>query len=163
MDLWTGDRVKAELVAAFEVLFDTSGPVGPGGHGSNWPSYVYEAREIWEMRREGTNTVGRMRARIQRRAKEVTASDNVLYGMRLKNGIEIKGWIPQFLEKQGGARRCLLAHVFGTVEANRFDRKFKVSVWCRRHGVSESTFRSRRDRGAEMVAFGLNEFGVPVW
>jgi hypothetical protein len=37
---WTADIVKNEMVSAFEVLFDTTGRVGPRGHTSNWPEYL---------------------------------------------------------------------------------------------------------------------------
>lgn len=72
MNYWTPDRVLNELVDAFDVLRDM--PVkGQAGYSSAWTSYLYEEKEIWDQRREGTNTVGRMQARVQRRASEISA------------------------------------------------------------------------------------------
>lgn len=156
-ELWTPEAVIAELVFAFDVLADTGGSFGPKGFASLWPEYAVESADLWEQLRSGSNKVGRMRVRLQRRASEISRAERVLYGSRLPDGRNVRGWIAEYLADQGGARRCLMAHLIGTVQAERAGRAFKASHWCRRHGVCESTYRSRRNRGAEIVAFWLNE------
>lgn len=161
--IWTPEAVIAELILAFEVLADTGGSIGPKGFASLWPEYKIESADLWEQMRSGSNTVGRMNVRRQYRASEISRAERVLYGTKLPNGREIKGWIAEFLNKQGGARRCLMAHVLGTIQADRHGRTFKASQWCRRHRVAESTFRSRRDRGAAIIAVKLNEARNSNW
>ena len=45
MTEWTADHVKAALVDAFEIDYDTGGRVGPKMYGSAMPEYLPDSRD----------------------------------------------------------------------------------------------------------------------
>lgn len=156
---WTAAIVKVELKAAFEVLFDTTGRVGPGGHKSNWPEYLQQVTQSdnAEQQLSGTNAVGRMRARVQRSAREISNMEKVLLGHKGKDGKLHPAWPIGFLKDSDGMRRCLVSWCIWEV------RGWHAKKECQRRGWSYTTFRRRRDRGAEIIAFNLNEAGIELW
>jgi hypothetical protein len=101
---WTAAIVKVELKAAFEILFDTTGRVGPGGHKSNWPEYLQQVTQSdnAEQQLSGTNAVGRMRARVQRSAREISNMEKVLLGHKGKDGKLHPAWPIGFLKDSDG-------------------------------------------------------------
>jgi hypothetical protein len=156
---WTADIVKNEMVLAFEVLFDTTGRVGPRGHTSNWPEYLQQVTtsDNAEQQLAGTNSVGRMRARVQRSAREISNMEKVLLGHRNKDGRNLPAWPIGFLQDSDGMRRCLVSWCIWEV------RGWHAKKECKRRGWSYTTFRRLRDRAAEIIAFRLNEEGVDLW
>lgn len=153
---WDGAMVKRALINAFETMYATSSRVAPNGYGSSMPEYRVDAADLWEQRRAETNSVGRMGARIQRTAREVSQMEIVLLG-HTRNGKHIENWLSGFLADNDGMRNCLVAWA----EWEVFNRKDKVE--CRNRGWAYSTFRSRRDRGAEVIAHHLNRLGIEPW
>jgi len=156
---WTAEFVKNEMASAFAVLFDTTGRVGPRGHTSNWPEYLQQitTSDNAEQQLAGTNTVGRMRARVQRSAREISNMEKVLLGHRSKDGRHLPAWPIGFLQDSDGMRRCLIASCIWK------SRGLLAKKECKRRGWSYTTFRRRRDRAAEIIAFRLNEAQIEVW
>lgn len=156
---WTAGAVKAEMVLAFEVLFDTTGKVGPRGHTSNWPVYLRQvtASDSAEQQLAGANPDGRMRVRMRRSAREISNMEKVLLGHRNKAGRDVPAWPVGFLQDSDGMRRCLIAWCIWEVRGCHAKKE------CQKRGWSYTTFRRRRDRGAEIIALRLNEAGVELW
>ncbi|WP_420408665.1 hypothetical protein [Hoeflea sp.] len=153
---WDGASVKRALINALETMYATSGRVAPKSFGSAMPEYRVDAVDLWEQRRAETNSVGRMTARVQRTAREVTRMEIVLLGHTHK-GKHVENWLSGFLKDQDGMRNCLVA--WATWEV--FNKNSKKE--CRKRGWAYSTFRSRRDRGAEVIAHHLNRLGIESW
>lgn len=156
---WTPEYVKAEMITAFEVLFYTTGGVGPRDHTSNWPEYLRQvtASDSAEQRLSGTNSVGRMKARIQRSARDISNMEKVLLGHRGKDGKEHPAWVVGYLNGSDGMRRCLVASCIWK------SRGLLAKKECRKRGWSYTTFRRSRDRAAEIIAFRLNEAGISLF
>lgn len=160
---WTKELVKAALVDAFEVDYDTGGRVGPKMYGTAMPDYLVDSKDLWWQRESGSNTVGRMRAKIQRRSVEITRMEIVLLGHRDPQAGDRPNWLGGLLQGLDGPRRCLEAHAVNSAFWSLRGKSFDAKRFCRRVGWSYSTYRSRRDRGAEIIAFKLNEIGLRPW
>lgn len=160
---WTGPRVKQELVAAFECSYDVMGHVAPAQFGNSWPSYIVEETDLWHQRLSGTNTIGRMRARIQRKAREVSSMTAVLVGMKLPGGRQTKPWLAEFLRPASWEFRCLERFAIDKAECNLRDVRYSMQKSADRARCPKNTFKSRVDRAAEMIAAKLNEMGVRAW
>lgn len=160
---WDKKLVMTTMIRAFEVLYDTTGRVGPKAPGGAWPEYRYSQADMAEQMIAGTNSVGRMRARIRRNSHEIAAMDNVLIGFRDPDGGEHKSWMAEFLADKDGYRNCLGIHVTETAMAEIHSRKFSAKRYCKRIGWAYSTYRRRRDDGAQIIAGKLNLMGVVVW
>lgn len=161
-DEWSAALVKLTMITAFEVLYDTTGRVGPKGPGGNWPEYRYNQSDKADQILAGTNSVGRMRARIPRNSREIAIMEHVLLGFKNPNGSLCKNWMAEFLSDKRGYQNCLGVHVTETARAITQNRKFKAKGHCRRIGLAYSTYRRRRDDGAQIIAGKLNLMGVGV-
>ncbi len=163
MTEWTADHVKAALVDAFEIDYDTGGRVGPKMYGSAMPEYLPDSRDLWWQVSSGSNRVGRMRAKVQRRSIKISRMEIVLLGHKDRNGNHIPNWLGGYLRDLSGPRNCLEAHAVNSAYWNLRGKSFDAKRFCKRVGWSYSTYRSRRDRGAAIIAFHLNELGMPTW
>lgn len=160
---WTPELVKAALVDAFEVDYDTGGRVGPKMYGTAMPDYLVDLKDLWWQRESGSNTVGRMRAKIQRRSAEISRMEIVLLGHRDPQAGDRPNWLGGLLQGLDGPRRCLEAHAVNSAFWNLRGKSFDAKRFCNRIGWNYRTYRSRRDRGAEIIAFKLNEIGLQPW
>lgn len=163
MTEWTKDLVKAALVDAFEIDYDTGGRVGPKMFGSAMPDYLADSKDIWWQRESGSNKVGRMRAKVQRRSIEISRMEIILLGHDDNKGGHMPNWLGGFLMGLDGPRNCLEAHAVNSAFWNLKGKDFDAKRFCKRVGWSYWTYRSRRDRGAEIIALKLNEAGIGVW
>ncbi len=145
-EIWDGKRVIARMVDAYKILYDTTGRVGPSSFG--------------QMLNE-TNTIGRMRARVQRTSKEVTLMDHVFTGFRYADR-QYGPWLREFLEHRPGMRKCVAMHVIGQGEAELRNMSFNAKRMCRSAGLAYSTFRGRRNDGARIIAARLNQLGIDL-
>lgn len=160
---WTPELVKAALVDAFEIDYDTGGRVGPKMYGSAMPEYLVDSKDLWWQRESGSNKVGRMRAKVQRRSVEISRMEIVLLGHRDRNGRDLPNWLGGYLRDMDGPRNCLEAHAVNSAFWNIRGKQFDAKRFCKRVGWSYWTFRSRRDRGAAIIAHHLNELGLQPW
>lgn len=160
---WDEKLVKAHLIQAFVVLYDTTGRVGPGKVNTYWPDYTLNPVEKADQLLAGTNSIGRMRARIPRSVREIGRMENALIGFRDPRGDEHRGWLSAFLESHQGARTCLGIYVTKTAEAEIRNRPFKQKGFCNHIGLAYSTYRRRRDDGAQIIAGKLDLLGVSPW
>lgn len=163
MTEWTKDLVKAALVDAFECDYDTGGRVGPKMYGSSMPDYLVDSKDIWWQRESGSNKVGRMRAKIPRRSIEISRMEIVLLGHQDGGGRHVPNWLGGFLRDLEGPRNCLEAHAVNSAFWNLRGKEFNAKRFCKKTGWSYFTYRSRRDRGAEIIALQLNEAGIKPW
>ncbi len=162
-EAWTPELVKAALVDAFECDYDSGGRVGPKAFGSSMPEYLVSQGDLWWQRSSGSNTVGRMRVRIPRRAVEISRMEIVLLGHRDRDGADQPNWLGGLLGRNDGARNCLTIHAVNTAKWNLRQKDFNAKRFCQQIGLSYWTYRSRRDRGAEIIAEKLNEIGLRPW
>lgn len=160
---WDAGLVKAALVEAFECDYDTGGRVGPKMFGSAMPDYLPDDKDMWWQRGSGSNTVGRMRARLQRRSIDITRMEIALLGHCGRNGKHIPNWLGGLLSGQDGPKNCLEAHAINSAFWNLKGKDFDAKRFCKKVGWNYHTFRSRRDRGADIIAHKLNELGIEVW
>lgn len=160
---WTADRVQYELVSAFEVLYDIEGAPRPSGFGCAWPEYMVEATDLWEQRRSGTNYVGRLRARIPRKAPEVSAMNVVLLGSRLPSGEQATGWMREFLRPASWEFRCLQRSSVDRAMCALRDIRYRSAKSAEAVRCHRQTFAKYVASGAEIIAMRLNEEVVKVW
>ncbi|TVR06656.1 MAG: hypothetical protein EA385_15170 [Salinarimonadaceae bacterium] len=144
-DVWDIASVRTALVQGYRVLLDTVGREGPRGAGSYWPAFPAEAADLWEQRRTGSNTVGRMRVRIQRTSIEIQQAEAALH------------WPMRLLADDHNLRVVLQA--WALAQAMRI----KGRTLCKRRGWAYSTLRERRDRAARIIAEQLNRERVEPW
>ena len=156
MTQWTAKLVRYEMAKAYQVLFDTTGRIGPEELKSSWPDYRYSAADIAEQRLARTNGVGRMRAKVQRTAREISRMEIILAGCTV-NGAHRPAWATAYLSDNKVLRRALVEWCMWELFGWDTERE------CRRRGWAYSTFRRRRDNAAQIVADRLNAAGVPTW
>lgn len=159
---WDAKMVIARMVDAYKVLYDTTGRTGPAMYGAAWPEYRLSAIDKAEQQLAGTNTIGRMRSRIQRNTRDCERMEHVLIGFKSKYGVH-RPWISEFLKDRPGIRNCFEAQVIGQTECELRNISFNAKKMCKARGWAYSTFRSRRNDGAQMIAGGLNKLEVSVW
>lgn len=144
--LWDVEAVKDAIVRGYIVNRETVRRPGPRGYATYWPAFPPEMEDIWEMRRTGSNTVGRMKARIQRTAAEIAQSDATM------------SWPMTYLaDVQEHKRTALFSLAFG--------RSCGVSDGriAQRRGLARSTMQLWRDSTARLLAERLNRAGVTPW
>jgi len=176
--LWTGSSVKLALIEAFAINAITGGRIGPKQYGSAMPEYVMTEVDLFVMEREdlqdeehgGTSGVhfGKMKAahrskvirRRQLSAQQISNMETVLLG-RGKH----KAWLSGYLNEkaQFQPRQCIEAYSLQTARFELVGKEFKENRFCKKVGWSYSTYRSRRDRAADIVSFRLNDDGVQAW
>jgi len=147
---WTPRAVKAEMILAFEVLFDTTGPVGPDWFKNNWPEYRVEFADEVSQRAQGTHKQT-TRVRVQRSARQISIMEAVLLGSKGR-----PNW-GAYCRDQPAALRALVAWCFWEINGRH------TEVECQRRGWAYSTFRRRRDMAAEIIAAKLNASGAREW
>jgi len=150
MSHWTSAHVKTALADAFRTLFAL--PIvdqGPSSGQGFWPSALYTAEEVDEMRKEFIANGGR--SRFTPSAKDISRMEFILLGRRSHTG-----WLHRFLADDAGAKRCLAHWAMWTAS----ERKHKPA--CRYKGWAYSTFRRRAERGAEILAGKLNALGAEL-
>lgn len=142
---WDVKQVRRAMVEAYVVIRTTVRRPGPAGARSFWPEFPAEEKDIWEMRRAETNTVGRMHARVQRTSFEIMNSDQAMR------------WPLLYLADDWHLRRVFQAWAFG--------RSIGVptKAIAERKGWPHSTLRERRDRAARIIAQELNRTKVTPW
>ena len=156
---WDGKLVLAKMIDAYKILYDTTGRVGPSRGGSSWPEMQLDAIDKAIQQRSEEAVTGLLRARVQRTSKEVKLCDHVFTGFKIR-GVEYHPWLWQFLEHKRGMKTCVAMHVKGQAQADLRNVSFNAKKMCRRRDLAYSTFRSRRNDGARLIAQGLNELGV---
>lgn len=159
VDYWDGKLVISKMVDAYKILYDTTGRVGPSKGVSSWPEFKLDAIDKAIQQRSEEAVTGLLRARVQRTSKEVRLCDHVFTGFKI-SGIEYHPWLWQFLEGNPGMKTCLAMQIKGQAEADLRNVSFNAKQMCRRKGIAYSTYRARRNDGAKIIAFGLNELGV---
>lgn len=159
---WDAKMVIARMIDAYKVLYDTTGRSGPAMYGAAWPEYQLSAVDKAEQQLAGTNSIGRMRARVQRNSRDCQRMDHVLIGFKSKYG-EHRPWISEFLINKPGIRRCFEAHIIGQTECDLRNISFNAKKMCIRKGWAYSTFRARRNDGAQIIAGGLNNLEISIW
>ncbi|PWJ79785.1 hypothetical protein C7441_11462 [Pseudaminobacter salicylatoxidans] len=150
MTTWTSRAVKEEMIRAFEVLFETTGPVGPDWFKNSWPEYRVSFEDEVGQHAQGTQKKA-TRVRVQRTAREISSMEKVLLGI---GGQPSWG---SYLRDQPGLLRTLVAWCFWEIKGRHTEAE------CQRRGWAYSTFRRRRDNAAARIAEKLNETGVEVW
>lgn len=160
---WTPELVKAALVDAFECDYDIGGRVGPKMYGTAMPDYLPDSRDMWWQLSSGSNKVGRMRAKVQRRSVEISRMEIILLGHRDMTGKDFPNWLGGYLRGMEGPRNCLEAHAVNSAYWNVRGKSFDAKRFCKRIGWNYHTYRSRRDRGAAIIAVRLNEIGLQPW
>lgn len=163
MTEWTLELVKAALVDAFECDYDIGGRVGPKMYGTAMPDYLPDSRDMWWQLSSGSNKVGRMRAKVQRRSVEISRMEIILLGHRDMTGKDFPNWLGGYLRGMEGPRNCLEAHAVNSAYWNVRGKSFDAKRFCKRIGWNYHTYRSRRDRGAAIIAVRLNEIGLQPW
>lgn len=174
MTAWTGDTVKAALVEAFEIDNVIGGPVGPRMYGSGMPAYLTtntDYNELVDIHEAAGKYWGeqaddrRKKIRHKRIAsiEQIRHMEIVLLGHTDEHGFTHPMWLGGFLPGNNGPRNCLEAYAVHSARALRHGRRFNESRFCRRIGWNYETYKSRRDRGAEIIAFKLNQLGIPCW
>lgn len=176
--LWTANTVKLALVEAFAINSITGGRIGPKEYGTAMPDvfltdvdlFVMEREDLQDEEHGGTNGAhfakmksaqrGKIIRKRQISAQQVSQMETVLLG-RGKH----KPWLSGYLNdlNQFQPRQCIEAY---SVQSARFElvgKEFKENRFCKRVGWSYSTYRSRRDRAADIVSFRLNDDGVNAW
>lgn len=176
--LWTGTTVKMALIEAFAINSITGGRIGPKEYGSAMPDtwlspvdlFVIEREDLQDEEHGGTRGQhfermksaqrGKIIRKRQISAQQVSQMETVLLG-RGKH----KPWLSGYLNdrNQFQPRQCIEAY---SVQSARFElvgREFKENRFCKKVGWSYSTYRSRRDRAADIVSFRLNDDGVMAW
>lgn len=151
---WDGALVKAALVEAYECEYDVGGRVGPRAEGTTMPQVSGPLGD--------DDDEGGPRKRFGRKPHEITRMEIVLYGWKDKAGRDNPAWM-RFLADLPGPRLCLEIHSEWTAFWNLRDKDFNAKLYCQRKGLNYRTYRSRRDRGAEVIAFRLNEVGLQPW
>lgn len=159
---WDGKMVIAHMVSAYKVMYDTTGRVGPKLFGAAWPEYKLSAVDKAEQQLAGTNSIGRMRSRIQRNTRDCERMEHVLTGFRSKKG-DHRPWVSEFLIDNPGIRNCLEAQVIGQTECELRNISFNAKKMCKKRGWAYSTFRKRKNDGARIIASGLNRLEIPIW
>lgn len=152
MKTWTADDVKFELSRAYRVLFslpvrDSFSTSGKG----YWPHHTYEAEEIDEQQKMERTENRPIRGRPHFSPRDIRRAEAILLGEG-----EAKGWLVQFLNDKPAMKRCLASWAIWHAR----DRNVKFE--CRVKGWAYSTFRKRRDQGAEALAEALNRAGVEL-
>ncbi|WP_378952155.1 hypothetical protein [Mesorhizobium sp. ANAO-SY3R2] len=156
MTKWTSKLVRYEMAKAYQVLFDTTGGIGPDTIKSSWPDYRYSTADIAEQRIAKTNGKGRMRAKVPRTAREIYRMEIILAGATV-NGLHRPAWATAYLNGDKALRRALVEWCMWELYG------WDTEAECRRRGWAYSTFRSRRDKAAGIIADALNTAGVPTW
>lgn len=150
MTVWTPKSVKAELVQAYQVLATV--PVRDSFYmagGGFWPEHGYESDEIKEQGKAAV-TENRTSGHVRYSPADIERMESVLLG-----GGGQCAWLVR-LSQNPGAKRCLAHWAVWTARNRNMKRE------CRLRGWAYSTFRRRRDQGAELLADALNEAGVEL-
>lgn len=151
MTEWTSQDVKRELAQAFRVLFSVPVRDAPLSTGAGfWPDHTYERDEVDEQRRQAI-TENRPRLKVRYGPRDIQKMETILLGTHGE-----KAWLVRFLSDQPGARRCLTRWAIWSAQ----DRNVKRE--CRLRGWAYSTFRRRRDQGAQLLADALNQAQVEL-
>jgi hypothetical protein len=154
-EIWTDKRVLIYMVEATKILYDETGKVGPAAYGQAWPEYQLNQADKATQILSETNTVGRLRARVPRTAREISMMEHVFCGPKGHDP-----WLWRFLEDKPGMRHCVELHVDGQSRAELCNVAFNAKRMCQRIGLNYRTYRSRRSDGARIIAHHLNELGV---
>lgn len=152
MKTWTPDDVKYELARAYRVLFSL--PVrdaSPSSGQGYWPHHTYEAEEIAEQQAMEKTENRPIRARPHFSPRDIRRAEAILLGEG-----DAKGWLVQFLSDRPAMKRCLASWAIWHAR----DRNAKLE--CKVKGWAYSTFRRRRDQGAQALADALNAAGVEL-
>lgn len=152
---WDPTLVKNAMVHAFEVLFDTTGQVGPDWFKNNWPEYRVSFEDEVGQIAQGTERQIE-RVRVQRTAREITIMEKVLIGSKGPDGQKLPNW-GKYVEDAPAARRALVTWCFWEIRGRH------TEVECERRGWAYSTFRRRRDDAAKKIASRLNQEGIKAW
>lgn len=104
-----------------------------------------------------------MRAKVQRRSIEISRMEIVLLGHRDQRGRDLPNWLGGYLRDMEGPRNCLEAHAVNSAFWNIRGKRFDAKRFCKRVNWSYWTYRSRRDRGAAIIAHHLNEMAFLPW
>jgi hypothetical protein len=149
---WRPEDVKTELVRAFRVLFSVtvrdSYYTAGGGF---WPSYLYEADEVDEARRQAVTENRRLKARNSFTPRDIRRMEAILLGEGRR-----KGWLVEFLHGNPAAKRCLARWAIWSAQYRNIKHE------CRQRSWAYSTFRKRRDLGAALLAEALNAARVEL-
>lgn len=174
--LWTPTAIKKALVQAFEVDQIVGGRVGPKMYGNAMPAYYADDLDIFIMEREDLQEAGKggtkgahfatmkreREAEIIRKrrvsSQQVSQMERILLGTKTE-----PSWISGFLQGQDGARSCIEAYAIQSAMWSLRGRELKQTRLCKRMGWAYPTYLSRRDRAADMIAWGINERGVECW
>lgn len=157
--LWTPDAVKAALINAFEVDEATGGRWKPKSDGNAVP--VFLTPETSEAEASDDDAEPFQMKRVYSAAK-ITQMEIVLLGHE-RGGRRFPMWLGGFMHGQDGPRNCLEAYAMQTAYWGRRGKKFNEKKFCRRIGWNYQTYVSRRDRGAEILAYKLNAAGIECW
>lgn len=153
MSFWTAKDVKFELVKAYRVL--ASVPARDSFYmagGGFWPAHTYEAEEIEAQReQEIADNRSLKPVRGQYTPRDIKRMEQVLLGEGGR-----KGWLVEFVKDQSAAKRCLTRWAIWVSQ----DRNVRSECICK--GWAYSTFRRRRDQGAQALADALNAAGVQL-
>lgn len=152
MKVWTPDDVKFELSRAYRVLFSL--PVHDNFNQSGrgyWPHHTYEADEIKEQQDVEKTENRPLRARQSFSPRDIRRAETILLG----DG-RVKGWLVEFLDGNPAMKRCLARWAIWHAQ----DRNVKFE--CKVKGWAYSTFRRRRDQGAQALAEALNQAGIEL-
>lgn len=143
---WSGPHVGRRLTEAMRTLAML--PMGGGGSGSAWPSYVYEWDDLLAQQAQGE--LEKTQAQ-QNRIRLLPSSREV---QRMEIAIS---WPAQYLARL----MHLLVAVNGVAWAHSLDRD---SGWiAAKRGGYADTWRERHDQGCDIIARGLRAFRVPVF
>lgn len=173
---WTASTVKTALIEAFAINHLIGGRIGPKEFGSCMPDPgndwkdVLIAEKLDEQSEEFGGTRGERFAELKKEKSiaiarrrlispaQVSQMETILLG-RGKH----RAWLSGYLRDQIQPRACIEAYTMGTAVLELRGRELKENRMCKRHGWAYSTYRTRRDRAADLVAFRLNDDGIGAW
>lgn len=150
--------VKREFSKAYVVLADSVAYGGPKKYGTAWPD-IRDLNDDWKnYNSDDKKSYQGGRQRIARTSREIARMEKVMIGYKHPTTkIEIMGWIAQFLLKRHKLVDCLVIYAISDMT------NIPEKSLARRKGIAYSTYRSRRDDAARIIASNLNRLSIPMF
>lgn len=176
MGNWSGNAVKEALIEAFAVDRLIGGRVGPKMYGNAMPAYYADDSDLNVIRLQdavgpekgGSSGAHWREMQAMRRIEmskgrvitpqQVSKMEEILLG----KGDE-PGWLQGLLREEDKHRTYLEAFSVQSAIFGLRGQAFKETSLCRRMKWPYSTYRERRDEGANILSYRLNNRGVSCW